>query len=361
MLKSGGIVSWGWGRNGQLGHGSTNDETFSPLRITYFNGMHMDYIRCGMYHTLAKTWDGAVYSWGKADVNGLGDPDGEDQLVPKLLESLVCLNVMFMDAGEHCSAVITDSEELYTFGDLTHMQTVQGEDYDQTTPCLISGFGIHHPYQAFCGEHHLGVITSEGHTGATMLAIGDRSTAYLDRAMVHRIAIGGRKTMLELAFFNDFSLDVIDKYGNTPLHYAVLGKRMEIVRAICTTGCDLFVENLDGDTPFDVCRKLEPGNVDSPLMKILVDAADKSGQTTEVNIAVMRGAGDLEALLESGAHGDLNQWGEYDQRYPLMWAACFRRRRAVELLIQHGALANACEGDQGRTCLLYTSPSPRDS
>ena len=60
--------------------------------------------------------------------------------------------------------------------------------------------------------------------------------AYLDRHMVHRIAIGGRKTMLELAVNNDFSLDVEDEYCNTPLHYAVLGKRMEVVRYICSVG-----------------------------------------------------------------------------------------------------------------------------
>jgi len=358
VLKGGGIVTWGWSRDGQLGHGSTNDPVWAPKRVTFFDEMHMDYVRCGHWHTLAKTWDGAIYSWGKASVNGLGNPTNEDQLTPKVLDALICLNVVHVDAGEHCSAVITDSEELYTFGDLDHVSVIHGTEEAEaqvTTPQLITGFGIHHPYQVFCGEHHLGVITSEGHTGATMLAIGDRATAYLDRAMVHRIAIGGRKTMLELAFYNDFSLDVVDKFGNTPLHYAVLGKRMEIVRSICTTGCDLFVENDDGDTPFDVCRKLEPGNVDSPLMKILVDAAQRTHQTTEVNIAVMRGADDLEALLESGTCGDLNQWGEYDNRYPLMWAACFRRKRAVELLIEKGALTNAVEGDQGRSCLHFAS------
>lgn len=56
-----------------------------------------------------------------------------------------------------------------------------------------------------------------------------------------------------------------------------------------------------------------------------------------------------------------------------MWAAAFRRRRGVELLLEHGALPNAvevvqfgscgvalrtstvCEGDQGRSALHFAS------
>lgn len=50
------------------------------------------------------------------------------------------------------------------------------------------------------------------------------------------------------------------------------------------------------------------------IVQILVDACERSRQTTSVNIAVMRGAGNLEALLQSETCGDLNQWGEYDNR-----------------------------------------------
>lgn len=148
VLKGGGICSWGWSRHGQLGHGTTNEEVLVPRRITFFDEMHMDYVICGHFHTLAKTWDGAVYSWGRADVNGHGDINNEDQLTPRVLDSLQCLNIVHVGAGEHCSAVITDSEELYTFGDSTHMKLIQGDDCEATTPHLVSGFGIHHPYQA---------------------------------------------------------------------------------------------------------------------------------------------------------------------------------------------------------------------
>jgi len=37
------------------------------------------------------------------------------------------------------------------------------------------------------------------------------------------------------------------------------------------------------------------------------------------------------------------------------WAAAFRRRRGVELLLEHGALPNAVEGDQGRSALHFAS------
>jgi len=89
------------------------------------------------------------------------------------------------------------------------------------------------------------------------------------------------------------------------------------------------------------------------MMKLLVGAAERLKQTSEINIAAMRGSEDLQKLLSSDSCNDINQAGQFDERYPLMWACCFRRLKSVKLLIAHGALVNGVEGDQGRNCLHF--------
>lgn len=44
-----------------------------------------------------------------------------------------------------------------------------------------------------------------------------------------------------------------DKFGNTPLHFAVFNKDIELCRALEEHGCDARIKNKDGLSSIDIC------------------------------------------------------------------------------------------------------------
>lgn len=56
------VFSWGYGEDGQLGHGNTDDQLV-PTEIQYFRKKNVTLIDCGHSHSGA-ICDGEVYMWG---------------------------------------------------------------------------------------------------------------------------------------------------------------------------------------------------------------------------------------------------------------------------------------------------------
>ena len=80
------VWSWGGGGLGKLGHGDTQYQPL-PKKVEGFPGHHIVAVSAGVYHSLALTADGAVWSWGGGASGSLGH--GEDlsnQLLPKKVE-----------------------------------------------------------------------------------------------------------------------------------------------------------------------------------------------------------------------------------------------------------------------------------
>jgi hypothetical protein len=51
------------------------------------------------------------------------------------------------------------------------------------------------------------------------------------------------------------SLNIVDKYGHTPLHFAVREEHYEIVKLLIEKGANLNTENKYGDTPLHKAAK----------------------------------------------------------------------------------------------------------
>ena len=81
------VWSWGWGYFGQLGHDDQQGQLL-PKKVEAFAGQHVVAVSAGGHHNLARTADGAVFTWGKGGDGCLGH--GEDlsnQLLPKKIEA----------------------------------------------------------------------------------------------------------------------------------------------------------------------------------------------------------------------------------------------------------------------------------
>ena len=86
LAADGAVWSWGGGGSGRLGHGDAQTE-WQPKKIEAFAGQRVVAVSAGDGHSLARTADGAVFTWGKGEAGCLGH--GEDlsnQLLPKKVE-----------------------------------------------------------------------------------------------------------------------------------------------------------------------------------------------------------------------------------------------------------------------------------
>ena len=117
-LDTGDVYSWGYGQQGQLGHGSSSNEKL-PKLITFFTQRNVvvTQVAAGWRHSLGLTTDLHVYSWGHGDKGQLGLGDTKSSLLPRVVEALLGKEVRQVAAGGSHSlafnAFFKSAHELY--------------------------------------------------------------------------------------------------------------------------------------------------------------------------------------------------------------------------------------------------------
>mmetsp|Transcript_27678 Transcript_27678/g.44282 ORF Transcript_27678/g.44282 Transcript_27678/m.44282 type:complete len:857 (+) Transcript_27678:523-3093(+) len=84
VADNGDVFTWGYGENGQLGHGTRHNEIF-PRRVCALLSENIVKTSCGAAHTLALTAEGQVYSWGEGKDGQLGHGSCKSLNKPKRL------------------------------------------------------------------------------------------------------------------------------------------------------------------------------------------------------------------------------------------------------------------------------------
>ena len=92
LSASGDVYAWGLESNGQLGLGSYKTKAHTPQKVEALSGVGVTDISCGMYHTLALTEAGEVYSCGYGGslfggAGGLGLGNRTQQDTPQKIET----------------------------------------------------------------------------------------------------------------------------------------------------------------------------------------------------------------------------------------------------------------------------------
>ena len=88
VMIDGALWAWGNGVYGQLGLGDIKDRLV-PARVgerEVFNGVQVRMAACGVWHTLAVTKAGDLWSWGEGEDSVLGYNNVHDRLVPTQVE-----------------------------------------------------------------------------------------------------------------------------------------------------------------------------------------------------------------------------------------------------------------------------------
>jgi len=82
------VFSWGNGGNGRLGLGDTADRTEACF-ISDLSNSTIVAIQCGASHSMARTQQGNMYTWGKNTQGQCGQGNVEDVLRPSLVKPLL--------------------------------------------------------------------------------------------------------------------------------------------------------------------------------------------------------------------------------------------------------------------------------
>lgn len=116
LTIDGQVFTWGRGKYGQLGHGSTQNET-KPMVVRGLASQTVCQVACGGDHTLVLTDAGAVYSWGRGRWGQTGHDATTDIMYPRQVAALAGARVVHISAGARHSLAVTEDARVFVWGD----------------------------------------------------------------------------------------------------------------------------------------------------------------------------------------------------------------------------------------------------
>ena len=161
LTADGDVWSWGWGGFGTLGHGDQQNHQLLPKKIEAFAGLRVAAVAAGAGHSLALAADGSVWSWGFGGDGQLGHGDTQDQLLPKRIEAFAGQPVVAVSAEDHSLAITADGA-VWSWGYGYHGQLGHGDTQRQLLPKKIEAFTGQRVVAVSAGANHSLAITADG-------------------------------------------------------------------------------------------------------------------------------------------------------------------------------------------------------
>ena len=120
VATDGGVMSWGAGTEGQLGHGDELDRSF-PCMIKALAGRQVVSVSCPTEsssppHVVAVTNRGDLYSWGHGAHGKLGHGNKTTRLVPRVVQALEGFGVTNSRCGIGFTIALTRTGRLFAWG-----------------------------------------------------------------------------------------------------------------------------------------------------------------------------------------------------------------------------------------------------
>ena len=146
VTDDGAVWTWGWGRDGQLGH---VEASATPMRVDALRERSVSRVACGHHATCVLCRNGDVYLWGDLSGGGGGDRQVRRAELPGGAARAVAVG------GKHALVVLGDGR-LFAWGEGRHGQLGLGDLTERATPGHVSTLcGVN---TASCGEAHSAAV-----------------------------------------------------------------------------------------------------------------------------------------------------------------------------------------------------------
>ena len=155
---------------------------------------------------------------------------------------------------------------------------------------------------------------------------------------LHYAVISKRVDIVKFLLDIGLNKNIIDKYGSTPLHYASSIGYTESVKVLIEAGANINITNISSETP--ILKAASNGHTDVVrlLLSVGADFIGLSNDKYPIFKATMYGHTDIvRLLLKAGAN--VNTKNNYGWTL-LHWAACEGHIDIVRLLLDAGADKN---------------------
>ena len=162
VSNDGQLLTFGRGEDGQLGHGDKLNR-HSPTRV---RGVLDDYkivdVACGLWHTMALTEEGYLFTWGNNTYGQLGHNNNEELLFPVFVETFRSMPVKQIAAGSAHSGCITESDGgVYMWGNGIYGQIGNNTNTHALSPMRVK-LGKLKGKQLVCGVNHVLCLMDDG-------------------------------------------------------------------------------------------------------------------------------------------------------------------------------------------------------
>ncbi|XP_039436955.1 probable E3 ubiquitin-protein ligase HERC2 isoform X1 [Culex pipiens pallens] len=204
ITSSGELYTWGLGEYGRLGHGD-NCTQLKPKLVTALQGHRVVQVACGSRdaQTLCLTEEGLVFSWGDGDFGKLGRGGSEGCSVPHQVERLNGVGVVQIECGAQFSLALTKIGEVWTWGKGDYYRLGHGTDQHVRKPTPIQGLRGKKVIHVAVGALHCLAVTDSGQvfawgdndhgqqgSGNTVVNKKPNLVLGLDGVFVNRVACG---------------------------------------------------------------------------------------------------------------------------------------------------------------------------
>lgn len=204
ITSSGELYTWGLGEYGRLGHGD-NVTQLTPKLVDALSNHRIVQVACGSRdaQTLALTEEGLVFSWGDGDFGKLGRGGSEGCLIPQQIDKLTNIGIVQIECGAQFSLALSKTGEVWTWGKGDYFRLGHGSDQHVRKPTTVQGLRGKRIVHVAVGALHCLAVTDTGQvfafgdndhgqqgTGTTTVNKKPCPVIGLDNILINRVACG---------------------------------------------------------------------------------------------------------------------------------------------------------------------------
>eukprot|EP01043_Picozoa_sp_COSAG02_P005670 COSAG02_NODE_155_length_33066_cov_32.167562_14_plen_415_part_00 len=185
---------WTFG-TGYIGHGCRSFAQHSPLKVGGLDNVTVAGVSCGKDHLAVMTDCGALYTLGVGRDGRLGHNSVETERTPRRVESIGLVEQV--SCGKAHTAVLLRSGALLTFGDGGNGRLGHGDYENQHKPKVVESLAHKDCIEVSCGGLHTIVVTKDDQIFA--FGAGGDGQLGLGRSKMTNVSLPERVKIPELA------------------------------------------------------------------------------------------------------------------------------------------------------------------